>query len=176
MIANVNGVNYLPIVPSAIGLDSAPTSSTSTTIMSSIAVQSNDDILFGDQFRIKTLFRKGTAFSTSFTVSLYWNTGQTLNASAVLLGTCNVGGLDSAIGLERSFYCKSTVLPSIIKYVSILDPSLSYENDIGGKPSGSYNDPTLDYTLGGYFMSCAKRNGLARLNDEIICSYMYIDF
>jgi hypothetical protein len=176
MIENVNGFNYLPIVPSGNGFDSSPTSSTATTILSSIVVQSDNDILFGDQFRIKTLFRKGTAFSTSFTVSLYWNTGQTLNASAILLGTCDVGGTDSAIGLERSFYCKSTVLPSIIRYVSILAPSLSYENDIGRKPSGSYNDPTLNYTLGGYFMACAKRNGAARLNDSIICSYMYIDF
>ena len=175
MIDNVNGVNYLQVVPAGNGLDSAATSSTATTILSSIVVQSNNSLSFGDQFRIKTLFRKGTAFGTSFTVSLYWNTGQTLNASAVLLGTCDVGGSDSAIGLERTIFCNSTLFP-ITRYVSVFDPSLSYENDIGVKPSGSYQERTLNYSLSGYFMACAKRNGAARLNDEIRCSYMYIDF
>ena len=176
MIDNVNGVNYLQVVPAGNGLDSAATSSTATTILSSIVVQSNNNLSFGDQFRIKTLFRKGTTFGTSFTVSLYWNTGQTLNASAVLLGTCDVGGSDSAIGLERTIFCNVTLLPSITRYVNILSPTLSYENDIGAKPSGTYQEVSFNYNLSGYFMACAKRNGSARLNDEIRCSYMYIDF
>lgn len=173
MIKQINGVNSSRI-PFCQGQDSTTTQSTTNTVLSSVFVDANTFEPSGDAIRIKTLFRKQIINGTTYDVSVYWNTGTTLDASAVQLALLSVGGSTEAAGIERHLYF-NFVLPST-NYTRVMNTSTSLESDIGALGSNPLSEiTTLPFNSSGYYMACAQRTSGLRTNDAILCSYIYIE-
>ena len=172
MIRKINNIYYLSN-PLANGSDSATSSSLSIVALSSLAVSANT-INVGDGFKVKTLFRKGTASATNYNVFLYWNTGSTYDANAIKLAEVSVGGSTSAIGLERHFYPTFGAFP-FTPYVDSLDVAALKESDTGSNLLEVVGGGTYNFNSGGYYLACAQRTGLTKTPDEILCSYIYLD-
>ena len=175
MIKEINGFNFSRI-PFCQGQDSTTTQSSTNTVLSSVFVDASTFNAGGDGIRIKTLFRKGTLNNTAYDVSLYWNTGTTLNVSAVKLASVSVSGSSSVVGIERNIRFYFTLLPSV-DYTVVMNTSTSLESDIGAIGSNAISEiTTLPFNSAGYYMACAQRTTLiGRSFDDILCSYIYIE-
>jgi hypothetical protein len=169
MITKINGIDYFPIP--ANGQTSSGTSSATLTILSSLFVD-EDVFVPGDSCRIKTLFTKLNSFSTVYEVTLYWNTGITTTGAVKLAEVAGVNNLTRAINIERNIRF-NFLLPTL--YVTMADPNTSKETDIGIDGAGP-NDIIYNYRSAGYYLACGQRTSAPlRSEDNLFCSYIYID-
>lgn len=171
MITKINGIDYFPIP--ANGQTSSGTTSNTLTILSSVFV---DDGVFstGESCRIKTLFTRLNSFSTIYEVTLYWNTGITTTGAVKLAEVSGVNNLTTSINIERNIRFNFLVLPPTL-YVTMTDPNLSKESDIGTGGSGP-SDIIYNYSSAGYYLACGQRTSAPlRTEDSLFCSYIYID-
>jgi hypothetical protein len=171
MITKINGIDYFPIP--ANGQTSLSTTANTLTILSSLFVDEGV-FSFGDSCRIKTLFTKLDSFSTVYDVTLYWNTGITTTGAVKLAEVAGVNNLTRAINIERNIRFNLLLGPTTF-YVTMTDPNVSKETDIGIDGAGP-NNITYNYSSAGYYLACGQRTSAPlRFEDNLFCSYIYID-
>lgn len=171
MIRKLNGIDYSELPNAAYAFDSVPSDSTADTVLSTLSFP---NLLSQSRtFRIRAVFRKGTTNLTTYNVKLFWNTGQTLNSTAVLLARTSIDGNSPAVSIERNFSFQ-TEFPGPINYSETIAVSGDTGSDIGVSTL-LFEETLYNYALNGFYIATANRTSIGRTFDTILCSYLYIE-
>lgn len=149
------------------GFDSGSSNSTTNTLLKSVFVEANTFKEY-DRVYIRTLFRKSTTNSNTYTVYLYWNTTNALDGNEILMATYNVGGTEPSPKISRSFVFRNN------DTIDIMNTSFSSLYDLGDFNTTGSN-PAVKYSVDGYFIASAIRTSGGSNLDNILCSYLTVE-
>lgn len=176
MIKTINGADA-SIIPACNGTDSATSQSVTNTVLSSVSVPVGV-IDTNTTIRIKALYRKGVANLTAYDASIYWSSGTTIDASSRLLGSLRINGESSVTCIQRYVFFDLRILPSLDYRAFTFNTTANTENDFllftPTVSTISFNSVN-NFVGGGYILACAARVTISRTNDDILCSYIYVD-
>jgi len=172
MIRNIKD-NNIKLIGSC---DDSPSSSSAyMTILKSLLIPARSVSVgignLNDSMIIRALLRKGTIFSSTYNVVIYWNSSVSL-VGAVQVATLDVLGTWSAPHIYRCVKADNDILGA--HKLKTFSSTTSLMTDIGNS-ANAISTLDVDFSVDSYFIVAAMRTSIGRLNDSIVCSYLTVE-